>query len=127
MRKYGVPEDRIQTFIESIHGIAIGLGDTAEANCVDCHGVHDILPAADQGSSVHPANLAKTCGQTACHPGMTERISETKIHRDVGDVRSGAPFYAQKILSWIVLVAAVLTLVYFIPLLIRRRRGSKFP
>src|SRR4030065_155686 len=46
MKKYGVPEDRIRTFIESFHGIAIGLGGTAEASCVDCPCVPDILPAA---------------------------------------------------------------------------------
>ena len=127
MRKYGVPEDRIRTFIESFHGIAIGLGGTAEANCVDCHGVHDIRPAADPESKVFPANLAKTCGQASCHAAMTDKIAGTKIHRDYSQARSGAPFYVKKVLVWAVFILTGLTLVFFIPAIIRRRRGFKTP
>lgn len=127
MRKYGVPEDRIRTFIESFHGIAIGLGGTAEASCVDCHGVHDIRPAADPESKVFPANLAKTCGQASCHPDMTPKIAGTKIHRDYSRRGSGAPYYFQKALLWAVLVLTVLSLVYLLPALVRRARGPKAP
>lgn len=127
MRKYGVPVDRIRTFIESFHGIAIGLGGKAEANCVNCHGVHDIRPAADPGSKVNPANLARTCGQVSCHPTMTGKIAGTKIHRDYDGARSGAPFYVKKILVWTVFIVTTLTLVFFIPALIRRRRGTPAP
>jgi len=123
MRKYGVPEDRIRTFIASFHGIAIGLGGKAEANCADCHGVHNIRPASDPGSMVNPANLAKTCSQASCHPAMTEKIAGTKIHRDYDRAKSGAPFYVKKILVWSVFVLTALTLVFFIPALIRRRGG----
>jgi hypothetical protein len=125
MRKYGVPEDRIKTFIESFHGIAIGLGGTAEASCVDCHGVHDIRPAADPESKVFPANLAKTCGQPSCHADMTPKIAGTKIHRDYSQAKSGAPFYVKKFLVWAVFILTALTLVFFIPAIIRRRRGFK--
>jgi hypothetical protein len=127
MRKYGVPEDRIATFIESYHGIAIGMGGTAEATCVDCHGVHDIRPAADPGSRVFPANLARTCGQASCHPDMTEKIAGTKIHRDYGRRDSGAPYYVRKVLLWTVLILTALTFFYLLPSLIRRVRGRKAP
>jgi hypothetical protein len=125
MKKYGVPEDRIRTFIESFHGIAIGMGDKAEASCTSCHGVHDILPASDPRSSIHPSHLAKTCGQPNCHPGMPARIATAKIHRDVTESRSGAPYYVQKILLWIVIVSVIVTGVYFVPELIRRFRRNK--
>lgn len=125
MRKYGVPEDRIRTFIESFHGIAIGLGGTAEATCFDCHGVHDIRPAADPDSKVFPANLAKTCGQASCHTDMTPKIAGTKIHRDYARAGSGAPFYVKKFLVWAVFILTALTLVFFVPAIIRRRRGFK--
>jgi 5-methylcytosine-specific restriction endonuclease McrA len=127
MKKYGVPEDRIKTFIESFHGIAIGFGDKAEASCTSCHGVHDILPAADPKSSVHPANLAATCGQTDCHPGMPARIAEAKVHRDVKSPKSGIPYYVQKILFWLVIVAAAATIVWFVPELFRRARRRPRP
>jgi len=125
MKKYGVPEDRIKTFIESFHGIAIGFGDKAEANCSSCHGVHDIRPADDPLSKVNPANLAKTCGQAKCHPGMSEKIAKAKIHRDINEKKSGAPFYVQKVLLWVLLVVVALTGVWFIPELIRRAKRSK--
>jgi hypothetical protein len=124
MRKYGVPEDRISTFIESYHGIAIGMGGTAEASCVDCHGVHDIRPAADPGSKVFPANLPRTCGQALCHPDMTEKIAGTKVHRDYDRPASGAPYYFQKALLWAVLILTALSLLYLVPALIRRARGT---
>jgi len=124
MKKYGVPEDRIKTFIESFHGIAIGYGDEAEANCTSCHGVHDIRPAGEPMSKVNPANLAKTCGQANCHPGMPEKIAKARIHRDINEKKSGAPFYVQKILLWALLIVVALTGIWFIPELIRRARRS---
>jgi hypothetical protein len=127
MKKYGVPQDRITTFIESFHGIAIGFGDKAEANCTSCHGVHDIRPANDPKSKVNPANLAHTCGQTNCHPGMPARIAAAKIHRDVRKKASGAPYYVQKVLIWVVILSALITAIWFIPELIRRLKGKTRP
>lgn len=69
---------------ESFHGIAMGYGYEAVANCSSCHGVHNILPAESPLSKVNPANLAETCGQESCHPGMPEKIASSKIHIDVG-------------------------------------------
>ncbi len=125
MKKYGVPEDRIKTFIESFHGIAIGFGDKAEASCTSCHTVHAILPANDPKSSINPAHLAETCGQTDCHPGMPARIAAARVHRDVTKTASGAPYYIQKILFWIVIASVLVTGLWFIPELIRRFRGKK--
>jgi hypothetical protein len=127
MKKYGVPEDRIRTFIESFHGIAIGFGDKAEAGCTDCQGVHGIRPASDPLSSVNPANMAKTCGRPGCHPGMPARISAARIHLDIGARKSGAPYYVQKILLWVVLISVVLTGVWFIPALLRRIKRPRNP
>jgi len=124
MSKYGVPEDRIRTFIGSLHGIAIGLGDKAAASCASCHGVHNILPAVDPASMVHPRNLVKTCGQVDCHPGMPEKIVTAKVHLDMGRRTSGVPFYIQKILLWFVLIAAVLTAVWFLFALRKRLAGG---
>lgn len=50
---------------DSIHGIAIQEGIDDAANCWDCHGSHDVLPADSELSPVNPVNLPKTCG--ACH------------------------------------------------------------
>lgn len=48
------------------------------ANCASCHGVHNIRASADPKSTIHPSNLAKTCGQ--CHVGAGERFALGRIH-----------------------------------------------
>jgi hypothetical protein len=113
MRKYGVPEDRIQTFIESMHGIAAGFGSKATANCSDCHGVHDIRPASDPLSRVNPAHLAKTCGRPSCHPGMPETIQNAKIHVGPDKKKSPAAFAVRNVLRWAVLVLLAVTALWF--------------
>lgn len=120
MQKYDIPEDRVESFIQSLHGIAIGYGYKAVANCTSCHGVHDIKPAKDPSSKVNPSNLAKTCGQVSCHPGMPEKIAMAKIHTDISQKKSGAPYYVQKIFLWIIFVAAIITIIWFVPGFIRK-------
>ncbi|HET9250529.1 MAG TPA: cytochrome c3 family protein [Candidatus Eisenbacteria bacterium] len=78
--KYGIRSDRFRTFDDSFHGLAIRGGSVAAANCASCHGSHEILPSTDPRSTVHPANLAKTCGE--CHKGATAAFASGKVHVD---------------------------------------------
>ncbi len=60
-------DDASVDYEQSIHafGRRNGAGDDAPA-CGSCHGnPHEILPASDEESPVHPKHLPKTCG--ACH------------------------------------------------------------
>ena len=125
MKKYGVPEDRISTFIDSLHGIAAGYGYRAAANCASCHGVHDIRPAADPKSKVNPANLRSTCGQPDCHPNMPEKIAGAKIHIGPGDKGSGTLYTVQRVLLILVLVLLGITVLWFVPGFIRKLRLLK--
>jgi hypothetical protein len=120
MRKYGIPEDRIETFIASMHGIAAGFGSQATANCADCHGVHDILPASDPRSRVNPANLAKTCGQVNCHPGMPDKIRNAKVHMGPDRKKSPALFAVQRIFLWAVVALIGITIVWFVTGFVKR-------
>jgi len=76
--KYGLPTGRVNTFIDSYHGLKSKAGDTHVANCASCHGVHKILPSSNPASSIHPDNLQETCGE--CHPNISERLAATPIH-----------------------------------------------
>ncbi len=76
--KFGLPADRVKTFFESYHGLAIQGGSATAANCASCHGYHRILPSTDPESSVHPAHLVTTCGQ--CHPGISEQFALGRVH-----------------------------------------------
>lgn len=122
MSKYGIPQDRISTFIESMHGIAIGFGYKAAANCSSCHGVHDIRPASDPLSRVNPVNLSKTCGQPDCHPQMTEKISSARIHIGAEERNPPVLFYVQRFLLVLVVLTLTVTLLWFIPGFIKRIR-----
>ncbi len=125
MRKYGVPEDRIQTFIQSMHGIAAGFGSKATANCSDCHGVHDIQPASDPKSRVNPAHLAATCGRINCHPGMPERVRKAQIHIGPDKVKSPVLFTVQRAFTWAVMGLVAITIVSFIFGMVRRLARMK--
>jgi hypothetical protein len=50
---------------KSLHGRAIARGDLLAPRCKDCHGTHDILPAADSRSPIFPLRVAFLCGK--CH------------------------------------------------------------
>ncbi len=67
MRKYN-PSERVDQYAEyqtSTHGQRLAKGDTNVATCIDCHGVHNLLPVRDPTSPVYPLNLPKTCAH--CH------------------------------------------------------------
>ncbi|HEU6447603.1 MAG TPA: cytochrome b/b6 domain-containing protein [Verrucomicrobiae bacterium] len=76
--RYNLPNDRVQTFFESYHGLASQYGSTVAANCASCHGYHKILPSSDTNSTINKAHLVETCGK--CHPGDTENFAFSKMH-----------------------------------------------
>jgi hypothetical protein len=57
--------DQLAQYKTSVHGIKFAHGDMRVAVCTDCHTVHNIRPASDPRSSVHPLNVAATCKH--CH------------------------------------------------------------
>jgi hypothetical protein len=77
-RKYGLPANRLSTYISSFHGVANRYGDITVANCATCHGAHTVLPSKDPRSAVNKNNMAKTCG--VCHPGAGKNFSMGSIH-----------------------------------------------
>ena len=76
--KYGLSMDRVPSYNNSYHGLAVRSGRQTVASCASCHGVHDILPSSDPDSHVNIANLPDTCGQ--CHPGAGRRFAIGPVH-----------------------------------------------
>lgn len=98
--KFKLPKDRVQTFFDSYHGLAAQFGSTVAANCGSCHGYHKVLPSTDPGSTIHPSNLAQTCGK--CHPGAGENFVKSKIHVDAAsdagsDIGSQVNYWVRQI------------------------------
>ncbi len=66
MRQYGIPTDQFAAYSTSNHGISLlQKGNKDAAQCVSCHGSHDILKTSDSRSPVYSFNIPKTCGK--CH------------------------------------------------------------
>ncbi len=103
--KYNLPADRVKTFFESYHGLAVQYGSTVAANCGSCHGYHKILPSTDPRSTINKAHLVETCGK--CHPGADEKFASGKIHVDLAAGNGGTDFSA-KINRWVRRVYLVL-------------------
>ncbi|MBK5290277.1 MAG: cytochrome c3 family protein [Acidobacteriia bacterium] len=57
--------DQLAQYQTSVHGKRLAAGDTAVANCVDCHSVHNIREVKNALSPVHPLRLPETCAR--CH------------------------------------------------------------
>lgn len=92
VEKYGMAAGKVASFRDSFHGLASRSGRVSVANCASCHGVHDIRPSDDPKSSIHPSNLATTCGE--CHPGAGETYT-------LGTVHSGSGSFADWLVGWI--------------------------
>ena len=80
--EFGVPGNRVSSYMDSYHGLASEGGSVVAANCSSCHGVHNILPSSDPHSTINRANLDATCGK--CHKGVTQKFTLTKVHSEDG-------------------------------------------
>jgi formate dehydrogenase gamma subunit len=77
-RRFNLPSDRVPSYADSFHGLALREGSQTVANCASCHGVHNIFPSSDPRSTVNPANLRNTCG--TCHAGAGESFAIGPVH-----------------------------------------------
>ena len=76
--EFGIPGNRVSSYMDSYHGLAAEGGSVVAANCSSCHGVHNILPSSDPRSTVSRNNLEATCGK--CHKGVTQKFTLTPVH-----------------------------------------------
>jgi formate dehydrogenase gamma subunit len=96
--KYNLPGDRVQTFLDSYHGLASRNSDTLVASCADCHGYHRVLPSSDTNSPINRVHLVGTCGK--CHPGANAEFSLGKIHV-APDGQAGGTDFGSKLNQWV--------------------------
>jgi len=70
-------ESETSDYADTVHSHARkDKGNLAAATCIDCHGMHDILPKSDPDSRIHPLRVTETCGR--CH-GDAKTISRGRI------------------------------------------------
>jgi len=125
MERYNIPADRVPSYADSFHGLAMREGSQTVANCASCHGVHNIFPSSDPRSTVYSANLANTCGK--CHSGAGTHFAIGPVHVQVTAGPAHPTVKVIRLLYWflIPLVLGFMILhnvVDFVAKLIRRRR-----
>jgi cytochrome b subunit of formate dehydrogenase/5-methylcytosine-specific restriction endonuclease McrA len=57
----------------SVHGAAVHAGKAEAANCVDCHGSHEMATGIDPRSKANKAHIPATCGR--CHEKIAQEYS----------------------------------------------------
>ena len=73
-KKYGL-QNVYATYMDSIHGYAVSKeGLLVAANCMSCHGSHNILSHKDPKSQTSRANVPETCG--SCHGGVKNEYND---------------------------------------------------
>jgi len=125
-RCIGCHEDAGRTFFGSYHGKATALGSVIVATCVDCHGAHQIFPAADARSMVAEQNVLATC--QACHPYARPAFTLYDSHPDpFNRERNPYIFYSfwfmNSLLIGTLTVFGLHTLAWWVRIMIDRRRG----
>jgi len=100
IEKYGITGGQVPAYEDSYHGLAARAGTVTVAHCGSCHGVHDIQPASDPTSHIHPSNLAATCGQ--CHPGAGSRFAIGPVHVLGTENEHRAVYYVRLVYLWLI-------------------------
>lgn len=86
--RYGLELNRMKSYRDTYHGLALEDGTVLTAHCASCHGVHNILPSKDPASTIHIDNLQATCG--TCHPSAGERFADIPVHEGAGTSGEGS-------------------------------------
>lgn len=95
LRNNNLPEGKLESYMNSFHGLAMRGGSKVAADCGSCHHYHNIRPSTDSLSTIHATNLSKTCGK--CHPGVESTLLNTKIHLSENYDESPVLFWIQRI------------------------------
>jgi cytochrome b subunit of formate dehydrogenase len=69
----------IAAYEKSVHGRALLAGNGAAANCVDCHGAHEMKKGFDPTARVNKTHIPETCG--TCHADEA-RVFRESAHGD---------------------------------------------
>lgn len=70
-----------ELYIDSVHGTLVKLGDERGPTCNDCHGIHDIQPVEDWGTS----ERVQVCG--GCHTGASPAFLDAPVGHEEPSLR----------------------------------------
>lgn len=79
----------IAAYEKSIHGSSLLKGNEKAANCVDCHGSHDMKKSFDPAAHVNKTHIVETCGQ--CHEAIAKEFNESIHGSSLAKGKQGSP------------------------------------
>jgi formate dehydrogenase gamma subunit len=85
----GCHAPQTESYIVSVHGLALKAGRADSATCSDCHDGHIVLPPTSPESPLHFSKLAQTCG--ACHDQAANEVAESVHGKAVAAGHREAP------------------------------------
>lgn len=88
-KRTGLAKGFIAAYEKSVHGKALLQGNAAAANCVNCHGSHEMKKSLDPTAHIHKTHIVETCGQ--CHASIAAEFSESVHGVAVAQGHRGAP------------------------------------
>ena len=68
--------DQLALYVTGVHAGKTAGSDSMAANCIDCHGIHNIRAVGDPRSAVAPERLAGTCGK--CHADSAAMFKKSR-------------------------------------------------
>lgn len=99
-------EQALEAYRESFHGRAVFLGSRRTAQCISCHGAHEILAATAAASPVAPGNVPRTCG--GCHLKAQPNFARRTEHAAIAPRGPGLPLYwTMKFFTWLTILTLV--------------------
>lgn len=75
VKRTGPKKGFIVSYEKSVHARALAKGNGEAANCVDCHGSHEIEKGISPDASVNKAQVSFTCGK--CHEDIMNQYADS--------------------------------------------------
>lgn len=127
-RRYGGENAQMINYQDNYHGLAVMRGDDESAMCIDCHGVHSILPKHHEDATINEKNVVKTCQK--CHPNATETFSKSYTHvTPENSIAKKIEDIVSLVYIWLIIIViggmVLHNLVIFIHDIRKKRKASK--
>ncbi len=100
--RYGMSGNSAGNYEDSYHGLASAHGEDKAALCVDCHGVHKILPKSHPESSINKNNITSTCKK--CHAKATDVFSNSYSHTTQVNSAKNIEDIVTSVYFWLIVV-----------------------
>ena len=101
-QRFGIKAGAPRAYLDSYHGLAGMRGDQKTAMCVDCHGVHKILPKNYSASTINTKNIVNTCKK--CHKNATLVFAESYSHYAHTPVGANIEKIVKSIYFWLIII-----------------------